>query len=206
MIRILMSTETSEQELVQGCLRKDPGAWEEFVRRYFRLVVHVVRETLKGASGHASEADVDDLTMEVYAHIVEDDHRVLRNLREPFNLRGWLSVSARNRALGHATRGPAKPVSLDQIPADRVEIRPLEQALGAGGEDDAERIEALRRIIDAAPLTPREMLIVTLVFYEKKSYREVGAFLGISENSVGPALSRALGKIRQEMKKKGFER
>ncbi len=205
MIRILMSTETSEQELVQRCLRRDPGAWEEFVRRYFRLVVHVVRETLKGASGHAAEADVDDLTMEVYAHIVEDDHRVLRNLREPFNLRGWLSVSARNRALGHATRGPAKPVSLDQLPADRIEARTLEKALGDDG-GDVERIEELRRIIDAAPLTPREMLIVTLVFYETKSYREVGTFLGISENSVGPALSRALDKIRQEMKRKGYER
>lgn len=202
----MSQTDVSDQELIQQCLRRESGAWELFVEKYFRLVVHVVRDTLKNATGRVSEADVDDLAMEVYAHILENDYQVLRNLREPYNLKGWLSVSARNRALGHATRRPARTVSLDAFEGGPDAAPTLANALGGTTDDTADRIEALRQIIDESPLTPREMLLITLSFYERKSYREIATFLGISENTVGPALSRTLAKLREEMRRKGWER
>ena len=70
--RFMEYASTGERELVRACVQGDADAWSELVRRFIRLVFHVVRETLLSKTGKASREDVDDLTEEVFAHLIEE--------------------------------------------------------------------------------------------------------------------------------------
>jgi RNA polymerase sigma-70 factor (ECF subfamily) len=195
--------ETSERDLIRRCLGGDSGAWDEFVRRYVRLVAYVVRDTLR-RSGRESEEDVDDVTEEIYAHLVDQDYRVLRNLREPYNLKAWLAVVARRKARDHARRRTLAPVSLDQPAAGGLRSAPLERMLGFRVDPASEEGEEVRRAVEAAPLNARERLMVSLYFFKEKAYAEVAAVMGVPENSIGPTIRRALDKVRSALQKRGW--
>lgn len=46
-------------------------------------------------------------------------------------------------------------------------------------------------------LSTEEASAIRMYHFEGKSYREIGTHLGMSENSIGPFLSRAREKLRQ---------
>lgn len=46
-------------------------------------------------------------------------------------------------------------------------------------------------------LSSEEASAIRMFHFEGKSYREIGTHLGMSENSIGPFLSRAREKLRQ---------
>lgn len=199
-----MTPETeSDRDLARRLSRGDGAAWSEFTRRFIRLVVHVTRETLLQKTGRAIEEDVDDVTHEVFAHLVDHNFRAFANLREPYNLKAWIAVAARRKALDHCKKRTVRALSLDQETGD--ESRLMDQIAGpdAGPPPDAEEV---RLALDSAPLNPKEKLLITLAFFRDKSYAEISELLGMPENSIGPTLRRALDKVRETMKKRGVSR
>ncbi len=184
-----------DRELVRACIGGDPEAWRVIVGRYVRLVAHVVRTTLRQVRGRASEADVEDVTMQVYAHLVDDDFRVLRSLREPYPLRAWLAISARRRARDLVKRGGAPLLSLDETATE--EGVPLRDQLAAGPEGASpETTDEVRTALERTSLTDRERLMVKLHYFRGRSYDEISGLLGIPRNSIGPTLDRAREKLR----------
>ena len=53
----------------------------------------------------------------------------------------------------------------------------------------------MQRMLDG--LVETEAMVVKLFHLEGRSYREISAGLGVPENSIGPTLSRAREKLRQ---------
>lgn len=196
----MVTVPDNDRELLARCVSGDAAAWAEFVRRYVRLVAHVVRGTLREKMGRAVEEDVDDVTSEVYAHLVDQDFRVLRNLREPFNLRAWLAVGARRKALDHAKRRGLRALSLDQPAGES----PLARLIGAPVDPGSEEGEEVRRAVDAAPLNAKERLMVSLFFFRGKSYEEISEITRVPQNSIGPTVRRALDKIQETLGKRGW--
>jgi RNA polymerase sigma-70 factor (ECF subfamily) len=194
-----------DRELIRLCVAGDGGAWSEFVRRYLRLVVHVVRTTLREKTGRASEEDVDDVAEEFYARLVDQDFRALRTLREPFHLKAWLAVGARHKALDHVKKRTLRAVSLDQ-PADvRGEGQAIERLVGFTVDPSSDVGEEVRRAVDEAPLNAKERLLIVLFFFKEKRYDEIARIVGIPENSIGPTVRRALEKIRETLAKRGVK-
>jgi RNA polymerase sigma-70 factor (ECF subfamily) len=69
----------SIEELVRRCSASgEIGAWEEFVRRFHRLIATVVLRTA-GRLGDSSAQTVDDLIQDTYLKLCADDFRLLRN-------------------------------------------------------------------------------------------------------------------------------
>ncbi len=187
-----------DRGLVRACIGGDPEAWRVFVGRYVRLVAHVVRTTLRQARGRASEADVEDVTMRLYAHLVEGDFRVLRNLREPYHLRAWLAVSARRRAQDLMKRGGPAPLSLDWTATE--EGIPLRDEIAAGPEGASpETRDEIRTALERTSLSERERVMVKLHYFRGRSYDEISELLGIPRNSIGPTLDRAREKLRETL-------
>jgi RNA polymerase sigma-70 factor (ECF subfamily) len=195
----------SDRDLVGRLVAGDAAAWSEFGRRYIRQVVHVVRETLVQKTGRAGDEDVDDVTEEVYAHICDRNFRVLQNLREPYNLKAWIAVSARRKALDHAKRRGLRAVSLDQPAGDDPRSSPLERLIGRpqASPDEAEEI---RRALEQSPLNPKERLLITLFYFRDQNYAEISDVMGIPENSIGPTLRRALEKLKETLRQRGLAR
>ncbi|MHB8862087.1 MAG: RNA polymerase sigma factor, partial [Pirellulaceae bacterium] len=79
-----------DRKLLQRCLDRTPGAWEDFVDRFLGLVVHVIHHTSQSRSVLPTPADVDDLAGEVFLAIVQDDFATLRHFRGESSLATYL--------------------------------------------------------------------------------------------------------------------
>lgn len=73
------------------------GAWEEFVRRFHRLIAAVVLRTASRL-GDCSTSTVDDLIQETYLKLCDDNFRILRGFdqRHPDAFLGYVRVVTAN--------------------------------------------------------------------------------------------------------------
>ena len=77
--------------------------------------------------------------------------------------------------------------------------------LGTTDEDEIEKTEKQNSINNAiSTLKPKEKALVVL-YSEGLSYRDLAFVTGIKYSSVGKLLSRALNKLKNELKKENYE-
>ncbi|NLX54018.1 MAG: sigma-70 family RNA polymerase sigma factor [Planctomycetaceae bacterium] len=178
-----------DRKLLERCLDRQPGAWEDFVDRFLGLVVHVIHHTAQSRSVSPTPADVDELAGEVFMAIVQDDFATLRHFRGECSLATYLTVVARRivvrELLKRRTLTSLDSVGLHEEPVDR-------QAAVEERISNREEVERLLEELDEA-----EAEVVRLYHLEGKSYREISARIGMPENSIGPTLSRAREKMRR---------
>ena len=177
-----------DRNLIQRCLARSPRAWEDFVDRFMGLVIHVVNHTAKCRSIRLTREDRDDLASQVFLAIVGEEFAVLQRFRGECSLATYLTVVAR-RVVVHQL--------LDRKIAAPLQGS-LEEAVGSDGEEAEQRIsdrEQVQRLLSG--LQETEAAVVRMYHLEGKSYREISAATGMSENTVGPTLSRARLKMRQ---------
>lgn len=184
-----MALSELDQQLLQRCLERRAGAWEDFVDRFLGLVIHVIHHTAQSRSVVTSAADIDDLAAEVFLTVVQDDFAILRHFRGESSLATYLTVVAR-RVVVRELLKRRSIASLDEAarrdsPPDRE--TPVERRLG-----DREEVQRLLQGLNSS-----EADVVRLYHLEGKSYRDISALLGIPENSIGPTLTRARAKMRQ---------
>ena len=67
-----------DRKLVDRCLQKEPGAWNDFVDRYMGLIYHVIQHVAYARSRLLSSEDVED--------IGDDDVRSFITMRDLFDL------------------------------------------------------------------------------------------------------------------------
>lgn len=165
------------------------------------LVVHVINHSAQCRSIRLSPQDREDLCAEVMLAIIRDDFAALRQFRGQSSLATYLTVIARRvvvrellrRTAGNGSGGhtPAGPVSRDgKSPADVI------GGDGAKAEQHVSDREEVERLL--GKLDGNEATIIRMYHLEGKTYQEISTATGLSENSVGPALSRARQKMRGE--------
>lgn len=178
-----------DRKLLERCLDRQPGAWEDFVDRFLGLVVHVIHHTAQSRSVLPTPADVDELSGEVFVAIVQDDFATLRHFRGESSLATYLTVVARRIVVRELLKQRAltslDSVGLHEEPVDR-------QAAVEERISNREEVERLLEELDEA-----EAEVVRLYHLQGKSYREISAQIGMPENSIGPTLSRAREKMRR---------
>jgi len=177
-----------DRNLLERCLERKARAWEDFVDRFMGLVVHVVSHTAQARSVRLTPDDRDDLCSEVFLNVIKDDFGILRRFRGQSSLATYLTVVTRRivvkRMMQKKMATPLTEGAAQDV-ADR-EPQP-EQRIG-----DHEEVERLIEGLGAA-----EARIVRMYHLEGKSYHEIGRVVGVSENSIGPILSRARSKMRR---------
>lgn len=185
-----MALSEIDRGLLERCLARAPRAWEDFVDRYMGLVVHVVNHTAQARSIRLKPADRDDLAAEVFLAIIKDDFAVLRHFRGLSSLATYLTVVAR-RVVVRQLMKQKSPARLAEAPLhDGLEAR-----AAANDEELLADREEIARLMDQ--LDASDARLVRLYHLEGKSYQEIGAAIGLPENSIGPLLSRARQKLRQ---------
>ena len=177
-----MIHETNDASLISRCVSWEPGAWETFVARHAPYVEAEARRQLLRTLARAAPADVDDVCQEVFALLMKDGARALRQFRGEASLSTWLACVVRSvsRQFAQHERSGA-PSNLEIVP-----VPPSEDHLAPEGLGDA-----------LARLPARDQRLLRLFFHEGKKYREISRELGISINSVGPLLGRALASARR---------
>ena len=180
-----------DRELLNRCLAGEPASWHDLVDRFLGLFVHVVHHTAHARSVRLNPEDVDDLCAEVFVTLLDRNYAVLRAFRGECSLATYLTVVARRvivremsrrrmaDALGHVN---AHHSALDMASHERHEVQRIDN------RDEIQRM--------LADLPDMEAKIVRQYHIEGRTYREISDGLGVPENSIGPALSRARAKLR----------
>jgi RNA polymerase sigma-70 factor (ECF subfamily) len=184
-----------DRQLIDRCLRHEPGAWNDFVDRYMGLIYHVIHHVSHARSVVLSPADVEDIAAEVFLGVVDDNYGVLRRFKGSSSLPTYLTVVARRICVKEIIKRH-REAELGHATAHRAVI-------GDDGTGDAEPIaaaEEVERMLEGLP--EREAMVVRLYHLKYLNYRQISKQLGIPENSVGPILARA----RQRLKRSAEQR
>ncbi len=184
MVNRISPASIEETEIISRCVSWDKAGWDLFVARYSPFVQAETRRQLLRYRGKAAPADVEDVCQEVFAQLLRNGARALRQFRQESSLSTWLGYVVRSvcRQVAGRERG-THPVRADvAIPPPTEEDLPL---------------EGLKEAV--AGLPARDQTLLRLFFHEGKKYRQIALELGVSINSVGPLLCRALAAARRRL-------
>ena len=179
-----------DRKLIDRCLRKEPGAWNDFVDRYMGLIYHVIQHASHARSRSLSSEDVEDIAAEIFLKIVDDDYATLKKFKGMSSLPTYLTVIARRISIKQLIKRHREE-ELGHTNAHRAFVDD-----GASGEAEAIiTAEEVERML--ADLPEREAEVVRLYHLKYQNYRQIAKKLGIAENSVGPILAKARQRLRE---------
>lgn len=181
-----MALSTIDRKLLDSCLSRQKGSWEDFVDRFLGLVIHVANHTATTRSMHLAEEDREDLAAEVFLVFLQDDFAVLRRFRGESSLATYLTVIARRIIVCELLKRKSTSSLADASNLVGAESQ-VEQRLC----DQDEIVQLLNGLED------QEAEVVRMYHLEGKSYREISSVVGMAENSIGSTLSRARKKLRR---------
>ena len=165
-----------DADLVQAVRQGRREAYADLVRRHAPAVTAVC------ASRVGARGPVEDMVQEAFLR----GFRMIATLEDPAKFPAWVCGIAIRACLDWLKAKERGQVSLDVLPDPSAPETP---------ED--EREAALRKEIDALPEIYREAL--TLFYYRKQSYQEMGRALGITAAAVNARLTKARAMLRDKM-------
>lgn len=171
-----------EQELIDAA-KKRPGAFEPLYKKYFEPIFRFVYQRCD------DKDTAQDITQQVFinalVNIKKYEHRGL-----PFSawlyriaineLNKWFNSQKADRTLNIETAGLEN--MMDEMQQDRYE----------------EYYDKLANAL--ASLEPDNLLMIEMRFFEKRSFKEIGEILDITENNAKVRLYRLLDKIKLVLK------
>ena len=185
-----------DRQFIDRCLRKEPGAWNDFVERYMGLIYHVIQHIAHARSIVLSAADTEDIAAEIFLEIVDDDYATLRRFKGASSLPTYLTVVARRICVKELIKRH-REAELGHAHAHRA-------GLNEGQAAETEAIasaEEVERMLEN--LSERDAEVVRLYHLKYLNYRQIGKQLGIPENSVGPILTKARQHLRRHTEQRG---
>ncbi|HVA44796.1 MAG TPA: sigma-70 family RNA polymerase sigma factor [Pirellulales bacterium] len=187
-----MALSEIDRSLIERCLARAPRAWEDFVDRFMGLVVHVINHSAQCRSIRLTLQDREDLCAEVFLALVRDDFAILRHFRGQSSLATYLTVVARRVVVRELLRR----VAANGSAAAAISAADVVGGDGAKTEQQISDREEVERLLGR--LDGHEATIVRMYHLEGKTYQEISTATGVAENSVGPTLSRARQKMRND--------
>jgi RNA polymerase sigma-70 factor (ECF subfamily) len=169
-----------ETQIVEAARRGDVASLGRLYDRYYATMVWLAYSVLRDHSL------AEDAAQEAFAVTCAE----LKALSRPERFAVWLSVICRNVAYRMA-RQRRREIKAQDIPGVPQERR------------DHEREEAVREAIVGLQEMYREVVI--LRYYNKMSYEDIEAFLGIPMSKVKSRLFAARRKIKKYLDRKGLD-
>ncbi len=199
----------SIENLVRRCAASSsPEAWQEFVRRFHRLIATVTLRTA-GRLGDASRQTVDDLIQETYLKLCTDNFRILRTFQQqhPDAFTGYVKVLTANVVRDHFKSIHTQKRGAGQLAQIADDLIPIAAADTAGSPQSIERvvlIQELTRHLDlclAGPDRDRNRRIFWLHYRAGLSARAIAGLPGIrlTPKGVESILLRLTKDLRQRM-------
>jgi len=164
---------------------RSESAFAELIRRHVDLVYSAALRVVNGDRHRA-----EDVTQEVFSELA----RQARPLSRHPTLAGWLYTTTRRMAL-RAVRTEIRRTHREQEAMNQFLTEP-------GAEPEWER---LRSVLEEAmhELNEKDRLALLLRFFQNKGLKDVGAALGLNENSARMRVERALEKLRAQLARRG---
>ena len=174
-----MSETPHDDILIARCLKSDEEAWRMLVGRYTSYIYTIA---IRGFGINAEEAR--EVAQDSLLKLFEG----LPGYRGEGVFRAWLRQIVRNCCVAHLQRRRATE-ALDETQRDPHQEETLERI---------ERAFVLSEAVRSLDEPCRQ--IISLFFFQGRSYKEIGAALAIQEGTVGSRLARCLTKLRSKVR------
>ena len=178
-----MALSEFDRELLDKCLKCQPGSWEHLTDRFAGLIMAVVTHVANSRDIRTTVLDREDIVARIFEKLIEDDFRVLRNFRGNSSLYTYFTVISRRIAVREL-------IKLDKI--HRKELNSPEMDVQLPVELKPDNFEEL-----VASLDEESAELLRLRYVKDLPYSEIAKIMNIAENSIGPLLSRARAKIKK---------
>lgn len=181
-----MSTpqDAEQKELLSRCLRGDADARNKFVDTCAPIIYGAVRRLLSGRPTGDSSVSPEDITQDVFVRLWRNDACLLRTYNPArASLATWLTLVSRSVALDSLRRNKPNTVSIGPetaSPAAKAQI-----------------VFDTNIVIPRKLLSPRQKLVLTLLYDHCMQVREVARLLKVEEQTVRSLRHKALQRLRQ---------
>lgn len=178
-----MNSETADLDRL---LNGDKPAWDRFVGRYAPVIYAAVHRRL-GPSGRNDDAE--DVAQDVFVRLCARDFRLLRSY-DPSRARitTWLTVIAGSAAIDHLRRQRGYTQPLDAVPEAALAVDP---------------VEPVRIKIPDGLLSPRQTLILDMLYMREMDVADAAATLGVDPQTIRSTHHKALTKLRAHFRETG---
>ena len=175
-------------ELIQRVLNGDDTAFTELVEKYKKSVHALVWRKI--GDFHIAEELTQDTFLIAY--------KKLGTLKKPQRFASWLYVIATRRCLAWLRKKRIWMQSLEGTSSSQYEKATYSQYVVEENERTA--VEAQRDVVKKllAKLPESERTVITMHYFSEMSSAEIGAFLGVSANTIRSRLRRAQQRLKQE--------
>jgi RNA polymerase sigma factor (sigma-70 family) len=192
-----------ELRILEGCLERDPAAWEELVRRYGRLVYGTIYRVLRTRGGALPADEVEDVHNEVFLGLLERKLACYQG-RQGCSLRSWIRLVTVTTTINYVASRRGRSADRGGAPAASAPSVPAEELLGSvpdpsPGPDAAAIGEEERRIFLelVEELSPREQLYLKLSCDRELPTDRIARMLGVSVPVVHQMKSRLTKRLRE---------
>lgn len=193
-----------ELALLEAVLAERNGAWNEFFRRYERLMAACIRRVHSRYGVPCASEDLDDLIANVCLQLVRDDYQKLRlyDATRGYRLSSWVGLIATNAAHDALRRRGPPTYSIDEGNLHWTE-RPAEDPSPSEVLLLREQAETLNRAV--AQLSPGEQLFLRYYYQEQRTPEEIAVLLGVSINTVYSRKNKVRASLKRVIDEMGLE-
>ena len=169
-----------EREDLARLVGGDKAAWNGFVAHYAGLIVAAVTRVGGG------QVEIADIVQDVFVRLCKDDFRLLRQF-DPAraSLSTWLTVVTRSTTQDALRRRRAPTQTIEETAESALAVDPV----------IPEHIK-----IPAGLLSPRQQLILTMLYDKEMEVAEIAAALAIDAQTVRSMHHKALTRLRAHFK------
>ena len=181
----------NDAELIQRVLEGDDNAFSTLVRKYQKQV-HALAWRKIG-DFHIAEEITQDTFLKAYKR--------LATLKKPQRFVSWLYVIAANRCSSWLRKKRLRTQPLEQLEeTDNEQLQKAAYSRYVTEENERTTAETQRDVVKKllAKLQESERTVITLHYFGEMSCPEIGAFLGVSANTIKSRLRRAQQRLKKE--------
>ena len=174
-------------QLIQKILTGDDIAFNVLVKKHHQNVHTLVWRNI------GNFRDAEEITQDTFLKVYDK----LATLKDPRRFSGWVYKIATRQCVVFQRKKRIQTQSLEDTDIKRIEKMTYSQYIA--DQQAKAAIEIQRDIVQRllSRLSEREQSVVTLHYFQDMTCKEIGRFLGTSENTIKSQLHRARQRLKR---------
>lgn len=191
---------------VQRCLTGDKRSWDEFLKKYSRLIYNYIYNILNTRSYSFAEHHINDIFQELFCSLIKDDYRKLRSFkaRNGCSLASWLRQVTINFTIDYVRKiRPA--LSIDEQANGEFSLKDTLKDSSESTPDKLNREEMLKTLKDCIKkLGSDEKYFLELHINRGIRLEELKGIFKVSRGAIDMQKSRLIERLRECFQSQGF--